>query len=79
MKTRRPGRGRGGRNGLAARGCRGRQGPGDQVKGGKTAIPGRAVEPGRKGCLFGQAVQDRNDGEKFGTKSSAAQSKGGGW
>ena len=27
-----------------ARGFRGRQGPGDQVEGGKTAIAGRAVE-----------------------------------
>ena len=31
-------RGRGGRNGLAARGCRDRQGPGEQVEVGKTAI-----------------------------------------
>ena len=37
-----PGGGRGGRNGLVARGCRGQQGPGDQVKGGNIASAGRA-------------------------------------
>ena len=39
-------RGRDGRNGLIARGCRGQQGPGEQVEGGKTAIAGQAVEAG---------------------------------
>ena len=29
--------------------------------------------------LFGQAVQDRNEGGKLGVKSGAAQSQGGGW
>ena len=54
--------GQGRRNGLAARGYRGQQGPGEQVKGGKTASAGRAVEAGRNGRLFGQVVQYRNDG-----------------
>ena len=29
--------------------------------------------------LFGQAVQDRNEGVKSGAKSGAYQSQGGGW
>ena len=51
----------------------------EQVEGGKTASAGRAVEAGRNGRLFGQAVQDRNEGGKLGAKSGAAQSQGGRW
>ena len=48
--------GRDGRNGLVARGCRGRQGPREQVKGGKIAIEGQAVETGRvEACLDRQS------------------------
>ena len=75
----RPDRGRGGRNNLAAQGCRCQQGPGEKVEGGKTASEGRAVEAGRNGRLFGQTVQDRNEGGKLGAKSGAAQYQGGGW
>ena len=44
------------------RGCRGRQGPGEKVGGGKTASAGREVEYVWNGHLFGKAVQDRNEG-----------------
>ena len=64
-----PDRGQGGRNGLAARDCRGQQGPGGQVEGGKTASAGRAVEAGRNGPLLVQVVQDQNEGGKSGVKS----------
>ena len=71
-------RGQGGRNGLAARGCRGDgRDLGEQVEGGNTASAGRAVEAGSNGHLFGRAVQDRNEGVKLGVKSGAAQSKDG--
>ena len=33
----------------------------------------------RDGSLFGQSVQDRNEGGKSGVESGAAQSQGGGW
>ena len=33
----------------------------------------------RDGSLFGQAVQDRNEGGNWVRKSGAAQSQGGGW
>ena len=42
---------RGGRNRLVAQGCRGREGPEDQVDGGKTASARRAVEAGGSGRL----------------------------
>ena len=65
---------RGGRNGIVEWGCRGRQGPGEQVKGGKTASAGQVVEAGGNGRLFGQAVQDRNEEGKLGANIGAAQS-----
>ena len=52
---------RGGRKEIAAWGYRGQQGTGEQVKGKKTESAGQAVQACRKGHLFGQAVQDRND------------------
>ena len=79
VKGGRPDGVRGGRIGIAERGCRGQQGPGEQVEGGKTASAGRAAESGRNGRLFGQAVQDRKEGGISGVKSGAAQSWGGGW
>ena len=66
-------------NGLSARGYRGRQRPGEQVEDRKAASAGWAVEDGGNGRLFGQAVQDRNEGGKSGAKICAAQSQGGGW
>ena len=36
------------------------------------------MEAGGNGRLFGQKVQDRNEGGKSGAKSGAAQSQGGG-
>ena len=51
----------------------------EQVKGGKTASAGRAVEASGNGRLFFQVVQDRNEGGKSGAKSGADQSQGGGW
>ena len=71
--------GEGGRDGLAAQGCRVRQGLGKQVEGGKTESEKRVTEVGRNGCLFGQAVQNHNETGKLGAKSGAAPSKGGGW
>ena len=44
-------RGRGDRNRLSERGCRGREGPGGQVEGGKAASSGLEVEAGRSGHL----------------------------
>ena len=79
VKGGRPDGVRGGRIGIAERGCRGQQGPGEQVEGGKTASAGRAAESGGNGRLFGQAVQDRKEGGISGVKSGAAQSWGGGW
>ena len=73
-----PDRGRGGRNGLVARGCRGLQGPEKKVKGDKTDSAGRAVEAGRNRRLFGQAVQDRKEGGKLVANSGASQSNIGG-
>ena len=44
------------RNGLVARGCRVRQGPGEQVEGIKTASAGRAVDSsGMEACLDRQS------------------------
>ena len=40
---------------------------------------GRAVKDGGNVRLFGQVIQDRNEGGKLGTKSGADQSKGGRW
>ena len=37
------------------------------------------MEAGGNGNLFGQAVQDRNEGGKLSVKSGAARSQGGGW
>ena len=42
---------RGGRNRLATRGCRGREGPGEQFEVGKTSSSVREVEAGRSGYL----------------------------
>ena len=75
----RPDRVRGDRNGPAVQGCRGRQGPGEQVEGGKTASAGRAVEAGGNERFFGQAIQDQNEGGKLYAKRGVCQSKGGGW
>ena len=50
----------GGKNGIVARDCRGRQGPGEQVEGGNTASAVRAVEAGGNVRLFGHSVQDQN-------------------
>ena len=50
-------RGQGSRNGLAAQGCRGQQGPGEQVKNVKTASAGWAVEAVGNRRPFGQAIQ----------------------
>ena len=48
----RPDGGRNSRNRLLVRGCRCREGPGEQVDGGKTASAGRAVEAvGVEACL----------------------------
>ena len=48
----RPDGGRYGRNRLVARGCKGQQRPGEQVKGGKSASAGRVVEAGgMEACL----------------------------
>ena len=46
-----PDRGRGGRNGLVVRGCRGRQGPGEKVEGGKTASAGTVSRVRREWTL----------------------------
>ena len=56
----RPDRGRGGRNGLLAQDCRGQQGPGEQVEGGKPVSAVQVVEAGGNRQLFGQAVQDHD-------------------
>ena len=40
----------------------------------------RTVSVGRRdGSLFGQVIQDRNEGVHLGGKSGAAPSRGGGW
>ena len=44
--------GRGGRNRLALQVCRGREGPGEQVEGNKTARAGRKVEASGSGRLY---------------------------
>ena len=75
----RPDRRRGGRNGIASRGYRGKQGHGEQVEGGKKSSAGQAVEAGDNGLLFSQAVQDHNEGGKLVAKSGTDPSKGGGW
>ena len=64
---------------LTVQGYRGRHGPGEQVKGGNTASAGRAVEASRNEHLFNQAVQDQNEGGKYGEKSGVDKSKGGRW
>ena len=56
----------------------GGQVPGELVNGSKRASAGKAAEAGENRRLFGQAVQDWNEGGKLGEKSSAYQSKGGG-
>ena len=49
-------KGRDARNRLLARGCRVRQGPGEQVEGGKTASAGREVGSGEmEACLVRQS------------------------
>ena len=75
----RPDRGQGGRNGLAVRGYRGRQGLGYHVEGNKTENAEREVEADGNGRLFCQAVQYRNEGGKSVAKSGAGQSQGDGW
>ena len=69
----------GGRNGIAAQGFRRQQVPGEQFKGGNTESAGRAVEADGNGCVFGQAVQDQNEGVKLGAKSVSAPSNNCGW
>ena len=68
-----------GRNGLAAQGCRGRQGPGEQVKGGKTASAGMGGGGQREWKISRWTGSPRpEEGGELGAKSGAAQSKGGG-
>ena len=67
------------RNRLEDQSYRCQQIPGEQVEGGNTASAGRVVEAGRTIRLFGQEVQDRNEGGKSGAKSGADQSQHGRW
>ena len=60
--------GQDGRNGLVAQSCRGRQGHGEKVEGGKTANAGRAMEAGGMEEVLARRSKNRMREKKIGCK-----------